>query len=121
MASAAVAALAHRTFPVDIQPANSGPMPVPNEGEIPHPNEVLGLLRNRYTLLLAAVGVITSIVGVLIEFQFYAVAAETAVSQREKLELFATFYMVLNGAARSACRSSARRPCSACSACMEAC
>jgi ATP/ADP translocase len=96
---ASVAALAHRTFPVDLLPENSNAMPGPDDGEAPSPGALLGLLNNRYTVLLAAVGMIASVVGVLIELQFYWGASSIAPTEREKLHLFANFYLVLNALA----------------------
>jgi hypothetical protein len=99
MAAAAVVKIAHRAFPVDVFVENQGPMPVPDEGAVPPPMAMLRLLKHRYTMLLAGVSMIASVVGVFIEFQFYWAAASAAGSEREMLNLFANFYIVLNGTA----------------------
>jgi ATP/ADP translocase len=99
IAGASVAALAHRTFPVDFLPESVNAMPGPDDGEAPSAGALLGLLNNRYTVLLAGVGMIASVVGVLIEFQFYWGASSIAGTGREKLHLFANFYIVLNAVA----------------------
>jgi hypothetical protein len=99
LAGAGVVVIAHRSFPVEMYQENQGPMPVPGDGAVPPPMEMLRLLRHRYTMLLAGVSMIASIVGVFIEFQFYWAAASSAGSEREMLHLFANFYIVLNAAA----------------------
>ncbi|MCP5112776.1 MAG: hypothetical protein GY953_18270 [bacterium] len=54
--------------------------------------------RQRYVALLAAAGVLGSLVGVLIEFQFYWTAASSGRGSQENLQFFASFYMFLNAA-----------------------
>jgi len=72
---------------------SAGARPAPSDG-IPDLRTVLGVLAEPYPALLAGVGVVASLVGVLIEFQFYWSTAGQA-----NVSLFASFYMALNGAA----------------------
>jgi ATP/ADP translocase len=57
------------------------------------------LLRVRYARLLLAIAMLTSLAGLLIEFQFYAAAATSGNSMQANVHFFANFYMVLNLAA----------------------
>ena len=97
VAGAAVTWLAHHTFSADVQRENSGPVPV--AGAVPMPRDLLELLNHRYLRWMTAVGMITSLVGVLIEFQFYWSAARVGGSSSENLNLFANLYLLLNAAA----------------------
>ncbi|MEZ5357029.1 MAG: hypothetical protein R2762_30685 [Bryobacteraceae bacterium] len=97
LATAGVNVIAARLFGADARSANPGVLPTPTE--VPETRAVFSLLRVRYLAILAGTGVVTAIVGVLIEFQFYSAASAAAHSSREGLRLFANFYMLLNGAA----------------------
>jgi AAA family ATP:ADP antiporter len=101
VAAAVVCVWAQFSFPVESHRENPGAMPVPNAGAIPLPHQLLALLRHRYALLMAAVGWVGSIAGVLIEFQFYESAARAGGSEQDLLNLFANFYVALNLAAVS--------------------
>jgi hypothetical protein len=58
------------------------------------------LLRVRYARLLLAIAMLTSLAGLLIEFQFYAAAATSGNnSMQANVHFFANFYLVLNLAA----------------------
>ncbi len=94
--TALVNATAHRVFPV-IRMRSLSDLPVPSTagGEMPSTPSLLLLLGDRYVALLAAIALLGSIVGVLIEFQFYASNAGRATVAKT----FADFYLWLNGAA----------------------
>ncbi len=93
--TAAINAAAHRAFPVALMHhQNDLPIPSPEGGAIPAAAGVLPLLGDRYVALLAAIALLGSVVGVLIEFQFYASAAG-----RSSATTFADFYFYLNAAA----------------------
>jgi ATP/ADP translocase len=57
------------------------------------------VLRERYSCLLLAVGMLTSLVGILIEFQFYLHAATSGMPSRTNAEFFASVYLALNAIA----------------------
>lgn len=64
----------------------------------PHPmfhvlKENRGVFKERYVLALIAIGTMTSITGLYIDFQFYA---NTMMSHNNNLQFFASFYIVLN-------------------------
>jgi ATP/ADP translocase len=98
-AGALVSVVAHRIFAVEIRAESEWPMPGPKKGTFPWPRELAELLHHRYTVLMAGVGMAASIVGVLIEFQFYSSAATVAGSEQDLLNVFANFYIALNAAA----------------------
>jgi ATP:ADP antiporter, AAA family len=94
--TALVNVAAHRAFPaVRMHRENDLPVPSTEGGEIPATPGILPLLGDRYVALLAAIALLGSIVGVLIEFQFYASTAGRA----SMAKTFADFYLWLNGAA----------------------
>jgi len=97
--AAAVAFAAHRSFPVAMNAVNDGPAPSTPGGELPAGGSLVELFRRPYTAVLAAIGMISSLVGVMIEFQFYYAAAAEARDGRHALRLFADFYLILNGVA----------------------
>ncbi len=88
--SATVVAFAQLRFPLRPSTARSGKPAQPDSG-----------LRvgRRYTLLLLVTGMAASLVGVLVEFQFYLAAATSSNDARQNAGLFATVHLVLNGAA----------------------
>ncbi len=90
--SALVMALAQSACPSQLRLFAGG-------GVRPTPGDFRAVLRQRYSLLLLAVGVIASLAGVLIEFQFYLTAAMSGNSGRENASFFANIYLVLNGMA----------------------
>src|SRR5688572_26058504 len=57
------------------------------------------VLQNRYSFLLLAVAMSASLVGTLIEFQFYITASAARQGGRENADFFASFYVVLNAIA----------------------
>jgi hypothetical protein len=63
------------------------------------PPQPAGILRGRYPLQLLLVGMLASLAGVLIEFQFYLAAAASGGGARENARFFANTYLILNGAA----------------------
>ena len=94
--TALVNAAAHRTFPVvRMRPLNDLPLPSPEAGELPATGRILPLLADRYVALLAAIALLGSIAGVLIEFQFYSSAARGGAVAAT----FADFYLLVNSAA----------------------
>jgi ATP/ADP translocase len=102
LSAAMVNVAAHRTFPIiATTPDNPGPVPAPANGDGPKASELAALLRVRYLTLLAAIGMIASLVGVLIEFQFYLSASASAVSASQALRIYADFYFWVNLAAVS--------------------
>ena len=54
------------------------------------------LLTARYARLLLAIAMLTSLAGLLIEFQFYVAASAAGKSMQANAHFFATFYLVLN-------------------------
>jgi hypothetical protein len=99
LATAIVTAWAHYAFPVVMSAHNPGPVPAPGDSKtVPLP-EMWRTLRHRYTKVLALVAVVTSIVGVFIEFQFYWSASEAGLTGRAAMQFFANFYAALNAAA----------------------
>jgi len=97
--SAAAMAVAQRRVDPGLSLARPEVAPPPAGGRYPPLKEMLGVLRHRYPLLLALVGIFGSITGVLIEFQFYWSVADPASTPRDNVALFANFYLLLNGAA----------------------
>lgn len=63
------------------------------------PTTIWEVLRTRYSLLLLAVGMLASLVGILIEFQFYLHAATSGMTSRTNAEFFASVYLALNAIA----------------------
>jgi AAA family ATP:ADP antiporter len=59
------------------------------------------LLNVHYARLLLAIAMLTSLAGLLIEFQFYLAAATAGSTMRNNAHFFATFYLWLNVAALS--------------------
>lgn len=57
------------------------------------------LMRIRYLQLLLGIGLVASLAGILIEFQFYIAAAASDNSGRENAAFFATLYFALNAVA----------------------
>ncbi len=97
LASLGANVLAYRMFPVALmRHASDLPMPSTEGGVIPPSSGVVPLLRDSYVAMLAAIALAGSVVGVLIEYQFYAAAASMAGGAPK---LFARFYLWLNGAA----------------------
>lgn len=92
LAAAAAAAIAQRRFPQRPLPARVGPL-------APGPSHFLEVLRLRYSLLLVLVGMLSSLVGILIEFQFYLYAATSGNAARTNAGYFANVYLWLNGVA----------------------
>jgi ATP/ADP translocase len=62
----------------------------------PGPTDVLAAARDRYTQRLIVIAVVTALVGVLIEFQFYMAAATSGQSGRENARFFSSVYFVLS-------------------------
>jgi hypothetical protein len=90
-ASAAVMAAAHAHFPTRMEAA---------EGGVGRSRaDFLPLLRQRYVLLLMAVAMAASLVGLLVEFQFYLAAATSGRGGRENADFFANAYLALNASA----------------------
>ncbi|MCC6538178.1 MAG: hypothetical protein IT162_11535 [Bryobacterales bacterium] len=97
IASLAANAAAYRMFPVALmRRQNDLPVPSTEGGAVPPSAAMLPLLRDSYVAMLAAIALAGSVVGVLIEYQFYAAAASVAGGAPR---LFARFYLWLNGAA----------------------
>ena len=95
--TALVNAAAHRAFPVVMmRPMNDLPLPSTEGGELPGSQRIWPLLQDRYVALLAAIALLGSISGVLIEFQFYTIAAGRGSGATA---MFADFYLWINGAA----------------------
>lgn len=89
-------AAAYRMFPVALmRRENDLPLPSTEGGAVPPSSGVLPLLRDSYVAMLAAIALAGSVVGVLIEYQFYAAASMAGGAPK----LFARFYLWLNGAA----------------------
>ena len=63
------------------------------------PSTIWDVLRERYSFLLLAVGMLSSLVGILIEFQFYLHAATSGMPSRTNAEFFASVYLALNAIA----------------------
>lgn len=93
-ASAPMAYAAHCTCP-SRTPATTPTVPSMR----PLEDGIASLIRNRYLQLLLGIGLLASLVGILIEFQFYIAAATAENSGRENAALFATLYFALNAAA----------------------
>ena len=74
-----------------------GPAATASAAEVPVP--LRRLWREPYPVLLLAVGMATAVVGVLVEFQFYLVAATSGHDGRANTRFFANMYLVLNAAA----------------------
>lgn len=89
-ASVAVTARAQNRFP---------PAARPGPGTGSAPVDFRTVLKQRYPVLLLVVGMTASLVGVLVEFQLYLVAATAGNRGRENASFFAGVYVVLNGAA----------------------
>jgi len=97
IAALAANIVAYRMFPVALmRRENDLPMPSTEGGAIPPSSGVTPLLRDSYIAMLAAIALAGSVVGVLIEYQFYAAAASEAGGAPK---LFARFYFWLNAAA----------------------
>ena len=95
--TALVNAAAHRAFPVvRMRPRSDLPMPSTEGGELPASQRIWPMLGDRYVTLLAAIALLGSIAGVLIEFQFYTVAAGRGSGATV---MFADFYLWVNGGA----------------------
>lgn len=91
-ASAVVVAMAQSACPSRLRLLAGG-------GTKPSIAHFRSVLRHRYSLLLLAIGVIASLAGVLIEFQFYLAAAAAGNSGQQNASFFANAYLVLNGIA----------------------
>jgi ATP/ADP translocase len=89
---AAIVGLVQRVYPAH-QPT------APGEGSPLRVAVVRDVLRARYTFLLLATGMTASLVGILIEFQFYIAAAVSGNTGRENAGFFANVYLVLNAVA----------------------
>jgi ATP/ADP translocase len=63
------------------------------------PRRLWRILREPYCLMLLAAGMATSLVGILVEFQFYLAAATSGNDGRENARFFANTYLVLNAGA----------------------
>lgn len=88
--SAVIVAVAQLRFP---------PRPSTTRREKPAPSDSGLLVQQRYAVLLLLTGMTASLVGVLVEFQFYLAAATSSNDARQNAGLFATVHLVLNGAA----------------------
>ena len=65
----------------------------------PHFDDFRRVLQNRYSFLLLAVAMSASLVGALVEFQFYITASAARQTGRQNADFFASFYLVLNAIA----------------------
>lgn len=65
----------------------------------PGPDDFRHVLAQRYSLMLLIVAMLTGLVGILVEFQFYVAAAQSGNTGRENAVFFANLYLVLNGLA----------------------
>jgi ATP/ADP translocase len=66
---------------------------------LPTKSDIRLVIGERYTRLLFAIAMLASLAGILIEFQFYLVAATSGNSGRTNASFFAGFYLALSGAA----------------------
>jgi hypothetical protein len=94
LASTAIAAAAQRRCP-----ARTLPMMPKVSLTRPLEDGLAWLARNRQARVLLAIGLFTSLAGILIEFQFYIAAAASGNSGRDNAAFFATLYFALNAAA----------------------
>ncbi|MFN0150855.1 MAG: hypothetical protein ACKVU1_09150 [bacterium] len=92
LASTITVAIAQHRFPARPLPRATGPL-------TPGPSNFLTVLRVRYSILLVFVGMLSSLVGILIEFQFYLYAATSGNETRANASYFANAYLLLNGVA----------------------
>lgn len=94
--STTLLALAQRSFPSTTRVAIALAEP---RQRMPHLPEYFEVLRGKYSGLLFVLAVLTGLVGVLVEFQFYLAAAASGNTGQENARFFASFYFVLSGAA----------------------
>jgi AAA family ATP:ADP antiporter len=80
-------------------PLPGGRFPTTKEATMPPLTDLFGTLKHRYVAWLFVIAVVASLVGVLIEFQFYLVAATRAGDAHDRSDFFASFYFALNGVA----------------------
>ncbi len=101
-ASAAVLAWAHHAHPLQVQrrdrTQDSGPR-VFGGATKPGWRDFRAAASNPYTLRLLGIGALTSLVGVLVEFQFYSAVAVSGNSAQENVGVFANVYLVLGALA----------------------
>lgn len=90
--AAAVAAVAQSRFP---------PAPIAGATAVGEPTlrDLTLALKRRYPLLLLAVGMLSSLVGILVEFQLYLAAATSGHDGRANAQFFGGVYLALNCAA----------------------
>lgn len=86
--AAGIVVVAQRRFPIRA----SGPA----AAMVWSPQGISDVLRQPYTRRMLAVAMLSSVVGVLIEFQFYLAAAASGASTRHTAGFFANAYLLLN-------------------------
>jgi AAA family ATP:ADP antiporter len=96
VAAAAVMAMAHARHPILRAAAATG------GGRFAPFAAGRALVGEPYTALLLAIGMLASLAGILIEFQFYLAAATSGHDAATNARFFAGFYAVLNAAALGA-------------------
>lgn len=90
--------LAHKRNPIKQSPSLKERSYKKNSSNGPHTmfhvlKENRGIIKEPYILALIAIGTMTSITGLYIDFQFYAKAM---ISHNNNLQFFASFYIILN-------------------------
>lgn len=98
--ASAVMAAAHARYP--LAPPGNGSVAAGGSARAalgPHPSTVWPLLRQRYVGLLLLTGMLASLAGILVEFQFYLAAATSGRGTADQVRFFASFYIFLNSAA----------------------
>jgi hypothetical protein len=70
----------------------------PAPGSRPDASALWAVLGKPYTLILLGTGMLASLVGMLVDFQFYLAAATSGHDGRENARFFGSVYLFLNGA-----------------------
>ena len=91
--AALVIVLTQRWFPASMSDSASSSDPRPRT------RDIAVLIQRPYTCLLLGVAMLTSLVGVLVEFQFYLAAATSGRGSQAQIHFFANLYLVLNAVA----------------------
>jgi hypothetical protein len=95
VAAAAAVASAHARFPLARSGAGAAP-------RAPGRAEFRRVVTERYSYMLLAIAMTASLVGILVEFQFYIAATAAGRDGRANAEFFAGFYLALNAIALAA-------------------
>lgn len=98
VASVCVAVRGHQRF-APSQDAVKKAAPQAADGLMPSVVKVFGAVKHRYVRILLFVAMMTALVGMLIEFQFYVVASVSEEGLRDTSDFFANWYLVLTGGA----------------------